>query len=176
MVEIVRVKKVIINMLEDAQWHHTTGREFEEAFYILIGKFSATHNHWEQQVGRPSYYCAGLAAEHYMKGYLTLKGIGYPKNHKGHDLAHLISLDSNLGDFFQLQDSDIKEIELLNERYYSDEKYGKDDLRYGSKNGLRISPHPDSFNRILKLMAKRLSNELQRQYIQMNKETTDSVE
>ena len=40
--------------LEEVHWHHSAGREFQEAFYILIAKFDPINEHWREQVGRPS--------------------------------------------------------------------------------------------------------------------------
>ncbi len=153
-------------LIENAQWHYKIGKEFEEAFYLLIGEYSPIRDHWSTQVGRPSYYCSGLAMEHYLKGYLILENIKFPTNHEGHNLDKLILLgDKKLKELFEFEEEDIKSISLLNERYYSHEIYGKDDLRYGSVSGLRISPHPDSFNRILKEAGVKLEADIRKRWL-----------
>ena len=144
--------------LENVHWHHSAGREFQEAFYILIADFDPINITWRKQVERPSYYCAGLAIEHFLKGYLYLEKIEFPaKSHKGHDLDNLISLGGQqLKDFFELDNIDTQQILILNERYYGNEFLGKDDLRYASKSGIRKSPHPDNLNRIIKKIETKL--------------------
>ncbi len=149
--------------MEDAFWHLSSGKEFKEAFYILISKFDVINSVWKEQVDRPSYYCAGLAVEHFLKSYLSLEKIIFPRNHGGHNLNSLLSLGgSKLRRFFNLDYVDIKQIGLLNERYYNHESYGKDDLRYGKKSGLRKSPHPDSLNMIVNKMNEKLMIKLSR--------------
>lgn len=149
------------DIAKEALWHSTIGNEFEEAFYLLTGQFRVAPGVWETQVERPSYYCGGLAVEHYLKGCLVLMQIHFPKNHKGHNLMFLISLNVDLvKEFFDLNDVDQAQITLLNQRYYENEIYGKDDLRYGTKTGVRQSPHPDSLNRIIKKMGKKLRDRI----------------
>lgn len=149
--------------IESAHWHQNTGREFQDAFYVLIAHFDPLAKTWRERIERPSYYCAGLAIEHFLKGYLTLKRIDFEKNHHGHDLLLLLSLDQvGLQKFFDLDEIDVAQITVLNDRYYNHELYGKDDLRYGSKSGLRKSPHPDNLNRVVKKMGDRLIDGLQK--------------
>lgn len=148
---------------ERAHWHSNSGQQFYEAFYVLISSdyFDAIHNFWKnKEVENPSYYCAGLAIEHLLKGYLSLRKIKFGKSH---DLVSLVSLgDQKIKDFFWLNSSDIKQITLLNERYYEHKDYGKYDLRYPSKPGLRKSPHPDILNKLIKKMKNKLIAELQK--------------
>jgi hypothetical protein len=85
----------------------------------------------------------------------------FPKSHKGHDLSNLLDLGGTLlTDSFSLDQTDIVQIRLLNERYYKSAVYGNDDLRYASKTGTRKSPHPDNLNRIVKKMHKYAQKEL----------------
>lgn len=150
--------------IEQAHWHQSIGLEFQEAFYILIGKFSVSSESWKERVERPSYFCAGQAIEHFLKGYLSLYELKYDflrKQHRGHDLKGLLDVGNvNLKKFFELNDEDISEILLLNERYFSSEDYGRFDLRYGTKTGTRISPHPDNLNRIVKKLESKLHYDL----------------
>jgi hypothetical protein len=53
-------------VIEQAHWHYSAGQQFQEAFYILIKDFNPLSNSWRVQVERPSYYCAGLAIEHFI--------------------------------------------------------------------------------------------------------------
>lgn len=146
---------------EKAFWHYTIGKEFHDAFYVLIGKFITTSETWIPQIERPSYYCAGQAIEHYLKSYLDINNIKYPINSKGHNLITLIELDKNkISTFFNLINDDVGQIQKLNERYYNHDNYGKDDLRYGTVTGLRESPHPDNLNRVINKMKKILKNKL----------------
>jgi hypothetical protein len=59
-----------------------------------------------------------------------------------------------------LEDVDLEQIYILNDRYCAHEVYGKDDLRYGDKPGLRKSPHPDNLDRILRIMERKLQSTL----------------
>ncbi len=151
-------------IIEKAQWRYSSGVQFEEAFYLLIADFDVITNTWKNQIESPSYYCGGFAVEQFLKSFLILKQVVFLTNHKGHDLMNLISLDKKkLMEFFELDEADILQISILNERYYNNEAYGKDDLRYASKTGLRRSPHPDNLNRIIKKMDKKLSTEISKQ-------------
>lgn len=158
-----------MNKIEKAQWCYSCGQQFEDAFYLLIAEFDAINKIWKEQVERPSYYCAGFAIEQFLKSYLSLESIIFPENHKGHNLISLISLQKNkIIKFFDFTKEDIAQIEILNKRYYYDDAYGKDDLRYASKTGLRISPHPDNLNRIIKKMDSKLNLEIHKRYELLN--------
>jgi hypothetical protein len=148
--------------IEKANWHYGSGKQFKEAFYILIADYDVFNNIWTKQIERPSYYCAGLAIEHFIKAYLLLENIIFPmKGSRGHDLNGLIDLNPlKFKEIFKLNDVDIKQISILNERYYNHTSYGRDDLRYASKSGTRISPHPDSLNRIINKMEKQLRDNI----------------
>ena len=152
--------------LQNANWYYVAGTEYSDAFHILILQFDVLTDGWKKQIQRPSYYCAGLAIESFLKAYLTLEKVEFPnKAHKGHDLKHLISLDKQgLQTFFALDDADLEQIYILNERYYDHETYGKDDLRYGNKGGMRRSPHPDNLDRILRSIGKRLFSALLKRF------------
>ena len=140
-------------------WHYIIGKEFQEAFYILIEKFSAVNGTWTAQIDRPSYYCAGQAIEHYLKSYLDINDVKYPTNSNGHNLVSLIELDKiKINSFFDLENDDISQIQKLNERYFNHDNYGRDDLRYGTITGFRESPHPDNLNRVIDKMGKVLKN------------------
>ena len=152
-------------IIEKAQWRYSSGRQYEEAFYLLIADFDVINNTWKNQIESPSYYCGGFAVEQFLKSYLIIKQVTFPTSHRGHDLMNLISLDKKeLVKFFDLDEADILQISILNERYYNHEAYGKDDLRYASKSGLRKSPHPDNLNRIIKKMDNKLNIEIHKQY------------
>ena len=149
------------NKKDQCFWHYTIGKEFQDAFCILIGKFNATNKTWTLQIDRPSYYCAGQVIEHYIKSFLEINNIQYPKNSKSHNLIELINLEQDkIINFFGLENDDIAQIQKLNERYYKHEFYGKDDLRYGMTTGLRESPHPDNLNRVINKMENFLKDEL----------------
>lgn len=156
--------------LEEANWYYIAGKEYYDAYYILILQFDVLINSWVKQIQRPSYYCGGLAVESFLKAYLTIQKIKFPDhNHKGHDLKNLISLDrNNLKNFFALDDTDLQQIYILNERYYDFPLYGRDDLRYGRRGGLRKSPHPDNLSRILSAMERKIFGELIRKFQQEN--------
>jgi hypothetical protein len=148
--------------LNRATWFYTAGKEYFDAFHILILQFQVLTQGWINQIQRPTYYCGGFAAESFLKSYLTHKGVAFPdKSHKGHDLKNLISIDKNgVKTFFGLEDVDLEQIYILNDRYCEHEVYGKDDLRYGDKPGLRKSPHPDNLDRILRIMERKLQSAL----------------
>lgn len=148
------------NKIRGAQWRQAAGKQFENAFRLLVGEFDSVAGRWNSQVERPSYYVAGLSVESYLKACLILVGIDFPKNHKGHDLTHLISLSPDIKKFFGFDDIDVRHISLLNERYYADEKYGKDDLRYADECGTRISPHPESLDKIVRSMGSKLEKQI----------------
>jgi hypothetical protein len=135
-----------------ALWHDTIGQEFQRAYYLLIAEFDVVNQTWTEQVARPSYYCGGLAIEHFIKGCLVLKGVRFPTNARGHDLVHLMSLSNEINTFFSFTDEDMGQITILNERYYSHPIYGSHDLRYGTVSGTRTSPHPDNLNRVINQM------------------------
>lgn len=144
--------------LEEAFWYITTGREFKDAYWFLIEHFNAIAEEWVEQVEKPSYYCAGLAIEHFLKAHYELMGVDAPRGEKSHDLANLLEASPGAANYFELSVEDVQQIRLLNRRYYSDEEYGKHDLRYPSKSGPRTSPHPDALSGLLGRMSKRLDN------------------
>jgi hypothetical protein len=157
-------------IIEEAQWCYFCGKQFEDAFYILIAKFNVINNTWGEQIERPSYYCAAFAIEQFLKSYLLMEEIGFPGNRQGHDLIKLISLHRDkLVRFFEFSEEDLLQVKILNERYYFDEAYGKDDLRYARISGLRRSPHPDNLNGIIKRMDTKLNNEIHNRYRLLNK-------
>jgi hypothetical protein len=146
-----------LEKIEKAHWHLSTGNEFKEAFWLLIGSFDVIEGTWDG-VERPTYYCGGLALEHFLKCYLDLQGVTYPESRLGHDLLSLIALESDLKTFFDFDNDDVELIKLLNERYYNHPKYGKDDLRYTKMSGDRTSPHPDTLNELLKKAESKLND------------------
>ncbi len=144
--------------IEAAHWHLNVGIEYSQACFLLTAYFDAAQERWTKGVERPMYYCGGLAIEHFLKCYLDLKNKGYSKSgNQGHNLSDLISLDEDLKKFFDLDEYDAELIKILDKRYSASVEYGKQDLRYSNKTGLRISPHPDPLNRVLKNMERKLN-------------------
>lgn len=147
-----------------AQWHYSTAVQFKEALFILNGKFSVITKRFELSIEQPLYFCAGMAVECFLKCYLARNSIAYKKKDSGvdhHNLEGLMTLGGNkLIDFLGLTKADIESISLLNRRYYSDESYGKYDLRYPEVSGIRYSPHPDGLYELLKRIEGKLSSRL----------------
>lgn len=152
-------EKVTKEITNDIEWNCVMGRQFMDAYYILIGEFIATKGEWKTGVLSPSYYCAALAIEHFLRGYLKLRQIPVPHNSKSHDLTNLINKDKKqLATFFELDRVDIEQIDRLNKEYYmSDGSNIKDHrLRYLNKAVKQIFPHPDSLYKIVKKMHDKL--------------------
>lgn len=138
-----------------------SGQQYKEAFYILIEHFDVTGktpNHWIREVERPAYFCAGMAVESFLKCYLGLNNIEIPQvGHSGHNLEFLLSkFKESLKISLNLNESDIDAIKLLNKRYSISSEYGKYELRYFNKPGVRTSPRPDFFNSILNKLESKL--------------------
>lgn len=148
----------LLSGIEKAHWHLSSGRQFKEAYWFLIGQFDVVNKVWTHQVEMPAYYCAGLATEHFLKSFLTLKDKKYPIGPEGHNLIGLFDLEDTTQQFFSLSNEEKSGIEILNQRYYFDPRYGKYDLRYPSKSGLRQSPHPDWMHAVLKKMELQLNS------------------
>lgn len=148
--------------IERAFWHHHSGKSYQEAFHQLILNFDVVTKSWKKDISSPTYYCAGMAIEHFLKGYLILEGLLSDNNSRSHDLKKLIFVEeSRIKEFFGLDDVEINDgIERLNERYYEHDVYGRYDLRYPSMSGLRESPQPDFLDEILMKMERRLRKEL----------------
>ena len=151
------VQQKTLKISEEARWLFRAGEQYKNAFYLLIGEFSVVSGSWNNDIEWPSYYCGGFAFESFFKSYLKIRRINFTKIH---DLGALMDLDkTEMVAFFEFQEAEIFQIKMLNERYDYHESYGKYDLRYPTKPGLRKSPHPDGLNSILNKMYRKLMEE-----------------
>lgn len=144
-------------MEKQIKLYSSIGHEYKTASEILISYFEIDNKYSSHKLGlvlRPFYFCASLAIELYLKGYLFIE---YSKKIQGHNLDDLMKESDKIKDFFQFSEQDEKIIKLLNKTYYKSPEFGDYNLRYPNPE-IDFTNHPDPHNlmNLLKKMQDKL--------------------